>query len=117
MKSMLVGGSAELDDITYNHIPFGHTGSKLIKYGFQTETSGTVNVRLNVAHQQMDQAQASSIPDTLRETDPTQFLKNNSKAVSGLMEIRLLIQTKFLTEALQRAKARLETLRATKKSQ
>ncbi|KAJ3071625.1 Pleiotropic negative transcriptional regulator [Podochytrium sp. JEL0797] len=101
LKSSLVGGSAELDDLTYNYIPFGHKGPKLIKYGFQTETSGTINFKMNLIHQQ-GQMSTHVEPDELQETDPNRYVKNNAKTIS---------------EALQRAKSRLETLRASKKNE
>ncbi|KAJ3413287.1 Pleiotropic negative transcriptional regulator [Chytridiales sp. JEL 0842] len=51
MKSAFVGGSSELEDLAYGAIPTGHKGSLLNKYGFQTETSGTIQVRLNCVQQ------------------------------------------------------------------
>ena len=51
MRSKFIGGSSELEDIAYEAIPTGHTGSKLNKYGFKTETSGSISLRLNLVHQ------------------------------------------------------------------
>ncbi|TPX78252.1 hypothetical protein CcCBS67573_g00462 [Chytriomyces confervae] len=101
MKSLLVGGSAELDDITYDAVPFGHTGPKLNKYGFQTETSGSIRVKLNLTHQQGKQGTAVD-SDAIKELDPTQFVKNNAYSIA---------------EAISRAKERLQAIRATKKTQ
>ncbi|KAI9342532.1 ciliary basal body-associated, B9 protein-domain-containing protein [Obelidium mucronatum] len=101
LKSILVGGSTELDDITYDYIPFGHRGSKLIKYGFQTESSGSINFKMNLIHQQ-GQLCTTTEPDPLQESNPTQYVKNNAKTIS---------------EALQRAKSRLEALRTSKKNE
>ncbi|ORY49870.1 hypothetical protein BCR33DRAFT_762970 [Rhizoclosmatium globosum] len=101
LKSILVGGSAELDDITYDYIPFGHRGPKLIKYGFQTESSGTINFKMNLIHQR-GTLTSTVEADSLRDTNPTQFLKNNAHSIS---------------EALQRAKSRLEMIRQNKKNE
>ncbi|KAI8622015.1 ciliary basal body-associated, B9 protein-domain-containing protein [Chytriomyces sp. MP71] len=100
MKTLLVGGSAELDDITYDAVPFGHTGTKLNKYGFQTETSGEIVVKMNLMHQQGKQS-TSVEHDALKVTDPTQFVKNNAQTIA---------------EAISRAKERLQAIRMAKKT-
>ncbi|KAI9362904.1 ciliary basal body-associated, B9 protein-domain-containing protein [Zopfochytrium polystomum] len=100
MKSMLIGGSSELEDITYGAIPNGHKGSKLIKYGFQCETSGMVELSLNVVLQSSDlrkpKERGGGGPEK-RDVDPTAYLKENASSIS---------------DALSRARARMQSLRS-----
>ncbi|KND00145.1 uncharacterized protein SPPG_04486 [Spizellomyces punctatus DAOM BR117] len=51
MRSFFIGGSADLEDLSYMAIPNGTSGNRLNKYGFQTESSGVLRVRLNIVHQ------------------------------------------------------------------
>eukprot|EP00762_Andalucia_godoyi_P005043 ANDGO_01401.mRNA.1 hypothetical protein GUITHDRAFT_121078 len=54
MKSFLLGGSSELRDPHYVSVPTAHSGSSLAKYGFYTEPSGEIQVRVNTATQSSD---------------------------------------------------------------
>jgi hypothetical protein len=69
MNSFFIGGSSELEEIQYEAIPNDHQvisrkldcmaygskniskGGRLNKYGFHTQSSGTVTLNLNVAVQ------------------------------------------------------------------
>ncbi|KAJ3091137.1 Pleiotropic negative transcriptional regulator [Quaeritorhiza haematococci] len=51
MRSFFVGGSVEIEDVTYGAIPSGHKQPRMVKYGLNTETMGTLTVRLNVVLQ------------------------------------------------------------------
>ncbi|KAJ3048752.1 Pleiotropic negative transcriptional regulator, partial [Rhizophlyctis rosea] len=51
LESFFIGGSPELEDVTYTSVPKGFDDKRLNKFGFVTETSGTVTIRLNVVHQ------------------------------------------------------------------
>ncbi|XP_077996076.1 tectonic-like complex member MKS1 [Glandiceps talaboti] len=51
MRSFFIGGSPELEDPTYTAIPATHEGEILSKFGFKTESSGTVQLRLNMVQQ------------------------------------------------------------------
>lgn len=44
-QAYFIGGSEELQDMTYMAVPSGHKGSVLNKYGYKTQTSGNVKVR------------------------------------------------------------------------
>ena len=43
-QAYFIGGSEELQDVTYMAVPSGHKGSVLNKYGYKTQTSGNVKV-------------------------------------------------------------------------
>jgi hypothetical protein len=43
-QAYFIGGSEELQDMTYMAVPGGHKGSVLNKYGYKTQTSGNVKV-------------------------------------------------------------------------
>lgn len=45
-RAFFLGGTPELEDISYPYVPAGFQGTILNKYGFQSETSGVVKVRL-----------------------------------------------------------------------
>ncbi|CAF0733853.1 unnamed protein product [Brachionus calyciflorus] len=51
LRRFFIGGSPELEDITYTAIPSDHEGSILSKFGFRTFTTGTLNIRLNTVFQ------------------------------------------------------------------
>lgn len=48
LRRFFIGGSPELEDQTYTAIPSTFEGSRLSKFGFRTETTGSVKLRLNV---------------------------------------------------------------------
>ena len=47
MADFFVGGALLLQDGSYAAIPLTHRGPFMNKYGFQTETSGTVRVKVH----------------------------------------------------------------------
>ncbi|KAJ3038826.1 Pleiotropic negative transcriptional regulator [Rhizophlyctis rosea] len=96
MESFFIGGSPDLEDITYEAVPKGFAGSRLSKYGFTTESSGTVTVRMNVVHQ----AEMYKLRRPHFAGDVNKHLEGNVRAIS---------------DALMRARARLEALRQSKK--
>ncbi|KAL4223339.1 Pleiotropic negative transcriptional regulator [Mactra antiquata] len=51
LRRFFIGGSPELEDPTYTGTPSTFQGTHLSKYGFRTETTGNVNVNLNVIMQ------------------------------------------------------------------
>uniref|UniRef100_A0A383VLW8 Ig-like domain-containing protein n=1 Tax=Tetradesmus obliquus TaxID=3088 RepID=A0A383VLW8_TETOB len=46
-QAFFTGGSEELADMSYAAVPKGHKGRVLNKYGYKTQTAGTVKVRVN----------------------------------------------------------------------
>jgi Meckel syndrome type 1 protein len=51
LRRFFIGGSPELEDITYSAVPSDHEGSVLSRFGFRTVTTGYLNVALNVLFQ------------------------------------------------------------------
>lgn len=51
MRRFFIGGSPELDDVTYSSKPASFQGTHMSKYGFRTVTSGILTVRLNMIQQ------------------------------------------------------------------
>ncbi|GMH40514.1 hypothetical protein BSKO_08418 [Bryopsis sp. KO-2023] len=51
-QEYFIGGSLELEDPSYVSVPRGFSGKNLNKYGFETESSGKLKVRVNSIVQQ-----------------------------------------------------------------
>lgn len=51
LRRFFIGGSPELEDISYAAVPSNHEGSILSRFGFRTCTTGTLNIRLNSVFQ------------------------------------------------------------------
>ncbi|XP_041350207.1 Meckel syndrome type 1 protein-like [Gigantopelta aegis] len=51
LRRFFIGGSPELEDPTYTFVPSTFEGSNLSRFGFRTESTGTVSLRLNVLMQ------------------------------------------------------------------
>lgn len=51
LRRFFIGGSPELEDISYISTPPDHNDTILSRMGFRTTTTGTLNVRLNVIFQ------------------------------------------------------------------
>ncbi len=52
LRRFFIGGSPELEDPTYTSVPITSEGDKVIsKFGFKTETMGSVVLKLNILHQ------------------------------------------------------------------
>ncbi|ORX76825.1 hypothetical protein BCR32DRAFT_248414 [Anaeromyces robustus] len=91
MGQYFVGRTLTLEDITYVNFPKGFNKKYLNKYGFQTETSGSIRIRLNIVHQ------IGSFHLLNSNKDDNGFLKNNN--------------LKEISDALLRARKRVEFLR------
>ncbi|XP_075627548.1 tectonic-like complex member MKS1 isoform X6 [Balearica regulorum gibbericeps] len=51
LRRFFIGGSPELEDITYVRIPSTFKGERLSRFGFRTETTGSVTFRLHCLQQ------------------------------------------------------------------
>ncbi|KAJ8043977.1 Meckel syndrome type 1 protein [Holothuria leucospilota] len=51
LRRFFIGGSPELEDPTYVSVPTTHDGKILSRFGFRTETTGSVTVKLHVMQQ------------------------------------------------------------------
>jgi Meckel syndrome type 1 protein len=91
MGQYFVGRTLTLEDISYVNFPRGFNKKYLNKYGFQTETSGSLRIRLNIVHQ------VGSFHLINPNKDDNGFLKNNN--------------LKEISDALLRARKRVDFLR------
>ena len=51
MRRFFIGGSSELEDLTYVSTPSAFDGKQLSKFGFRTLATGDVSVKLNCIQQ------------------------------------------------------------------
>ncbi|KYO33264.1 tectonic-like complex member MKS1 isoform X1 [Alligator mississippiensis] len=51
LKRFFIGGSPELEDMTYVRVPTTFKGERLSRFGFRTETTGSVTFRLHCLQQ------------------------------------------------------------------
>ncbi|NWI16132.1 MKS1 protein, partial [Crypturellus soui] len=51
LRRFFIGGSPELEDLTYIRIPTTFQGARLSRFGFRTKTTGTVTFRLHCLQQ------------------------------------------------------------------
>ncbi|XP_067328178.1 tectonic-like complex member MKS1 [Anolis sagrei] len=51
LQRFFVGGSPELEDLTYSRLPGTFTGDRLSRFGFRTKTTGSVSFRLHCLQQ------------------------------------------------------------------
>jgi Meckel syndrome type 1 protein len=85
MKSFFVGGSSELDDITYAGVPNDFNEKFINKFGLDTETSGTIVLQVQVVVQRknkynMDWSYDTSVPsatdiERLKQADQDRIVK------------------------------------------
>ncbi|XP_019365700.1 PREDICTED: Meckel syndrome type 1 protein [Gavialis gangeticus] len=51
LRRFFIGGSPELEDMTYVRVPTTFKGERLSRFGFRTETTGSVTFRLHCLQQ------------------------------------------------------------------
>ncbi|XP_063002589.1 tectonic-like complex member MKS1 isoform X1 [Elgaria multicarinata webbii] len=61
LQRFFIGGSPELEDVTYARVPSTFAGSRLSRFGFRTETTGRVTFRLNCLQQSKAFLESSSM--------------------------------------------------------
>uniref|UniRef100_A0A8C3PKH9 MKS transition zone complex subunit 1 n=1 Tax=Calidris pygmaea TaxID=425635 RepID=A0A8C3PKH9_9CHAR len=61
LRRFFIGGSPELEDITYVRIPSTFKGERLSRFGFRTETTGSVTFRLYCLQQSKDFLESSAL--------------------------------------------------------
>ncbi|XP_053312856.1 tectonic-like complex member MKS1 [Spea bombifrons] len=61
LRRFFIGGSPELEDMTYIRIPGTFQGDRLSRIGFRTETTGTVTFRFHCIHQSRSFLDSSSL--------------------------------------------------------
>uniref|UniRef100_A0A8C5SG40 MKS transition zone complex subunit 1 n=1 Tax=Laticauda laticaudata TaxID=8630 RepID=A0A8C5SG40_LATLA len=66
LRRFFIGGSPELEDITYTKVPSTFTGDRLSRFGFRSETTGSVTFRLNCLQQSKAFLESSSMKKRMR---------------------------------------------------
>ncbi|XP_028662775.1 Meckel syndrome type 1 protein isoform X2 [Erpetoichthys calabaricus] len=61
LRRFFIGGSPELEDLTYARIPGTFKGNRLSRFGFRSETTGSVSIRLHCIQQSRDYIDASAL--------------------------------------------------------
>ncbi|XP_075710245.1 tectonic-like complex member MKS1 isoform X1 [Rhinoderma darwinii] len=61
LRRFFIGGSPELEDLTYVRIPGTFQGERLSRFGFRTETTGRVTFRFHSIHQSRSFLDRSSL--------------------------------------------------------
>ncbi|KAJ7308956.1 hypothetical protein JRQ81_008236 [Phrynocephalus forsythii] len=66
LQRFFIGGSPELEDLTYTRVPCTFTGDRLSRFGFRTETTGSVTFRLNCLQQSRAYLESSSMRQRMK---------------------------------------------------
>ncbi|XP_038184553.1 Meckel syndrome type 1 protein isoform X2 [Arvicola amphibius] len=66
LRRFFIGGSLELEDPTYVRIPGTFKGERLSRFGFRTETTGTVTFRLHCLQQSRAFMESNSLRKQMR---------------------------------------------------
>ncbi|KAM4795091.1 tectonic-like complex member MKS1 [Rhinophrynus dorsalis] len=61
LKRFFIGGSPELEDMTYIRVPGTFHGERLSRFGFRTETTGSLTFRFQCLHQSRSFLDSSSL--------------------------------------------------------
>ncbi|THD20331.1 hypothetical protein D915_008786 [Fasciola hepatica] len=69
LRRFFVGGTCQLEDITYTGIPGTLEDKHLVKYGFRTQTTGIVKFRLNCAVQSWVNMHKHVTKNAIKATD------------------------------------------------
>ncbi|KAG8122870.1 hypothetical protein E2320_018330 [Naja naja] len=99
LRRFFIGGSPELEDITYTKVPSTFTGDRLSRFGFRSETTGSVTFRLNCLQQSKAFLESSSMKKRMQSV--LDRLGNFSQQ-SSLYNV---------LEAFQRARHRMQEAR------
>lgn len=66
LRRFFIGGSLELEDLSYVRIPGTFKGERLSRFGLRTETTGSVTFRLHCLHQSRAFMESSSLRKRMR---------------------------------------------------
>ncbi|KAL0596981.1 Meckel syndrome type 1 protein [Plecturocebus cupreus] len=66
LRRFFIGGSLELEDLSYVRIPRSFKGERLSRFGLRTETTGTVTFRLHCLQQSRAFMESSSLRKRMR---------------------------------------------------
>ena len=102
LRRFFIGAAPELEDETYVGIPPGHSGPVLSKYGLRTQSTGTLQVSLHIAHQCAPKAGAEAAEAAARAAEAALPMRVNPAALSK--------STAAVLAAFNRAHARMKRL-------
>lgn len=93
MRRFLIGGSHELEDITYCGIPVAHEGKILDKSNLHVVPSGNIEINMNIVHQNAAHAAHFSYDSDKISTDAlmnnvANVLEQFKAAKERMMKIR-----------------------------
>ncbi|XP_065833622.1 tectonic-like complex member MKS1 isoform X2 [Oscarella lobularis] len=98
LRRFFVGGAPELDDSAYVYKSVGFDGSHLSRYGFRTETCGSLTVRMHVAAQCSNCIRSANLGHLTRsDSEETDGRKSPGKETLSAV-----------LDAFQRAKQRMQ---------
>lgn len=66
LRRFFIGGSLELEDLSYVRIPGSFKGERLSRFGLRTETTGSVTFRLHCLQQSRAFMESSSLRKRMR---------------------------------------------------
>ncbi|KAK9412349.1 Meckel syndrome type 1 protein [Crotalus adamanteus] len=99
LRRFFIGGSPELEDITYTKVPSTFTGDRLSRFGFRSQTTGSVTFRLNCLQQSKAFLESSSMK------------KRMQSVLDRLGNVSQQSSVYNVLEAFQRARQRMQEAR------
>ncbi|XP_051491292.1 tectonic-like complex member MKS1 isoform X2 [Apus apus] len=99
LRRFFIGGSPELEDITYSRIPSTFKGERLSRLGFRTETTGSVTFRLCCLQQSKAFLETSALRQRMQSVLDRLGGFSQQSCVSNVLE------------AFQRARRRMQEAR------
>ena len=111
MRRYFIGGTPELDDLTYAGTPGDVDGPILSRYGFRTMSSGSVRLRMNIIHQSKAFLGSGSSSSLAMDNKGGSFLGGKRYAKRQYLMDRLSSATLFssvstVLDAFQKARER-----------
>ncbi|XP_071849558.1 tectonic-like complex member MKS1 [Apostichopus japonicus] len=101
LRRFFIGGSPELEDPTYVSVPITHDGPVLSRFGFRTETTGMVSLKLHVMQQSRIFMEKSASRRTV------------GSLIDRLGGLTMQASVQNVLELFQRARKRMQNARQT----
>ncbi|NWS78518.1 MKS1 protein, partial [Crotophaga sulcirostris] len=99
LRRFFIGGSPELEDLTYIRIPSTFKGERLSRFGFRTETTGSVTFRLHCLQQSKTFLESSTLGHRMRSVQDRPGGVSQQSSIYNVLE------------AFQRAQRRMREAR------
>ncbi|XP_038615257.1 Meckel syndrome type 1 protein [Tachyglossus aculeatus] len=100
LRRFFIGGSLELEDLTYVRVPGTFKGDRLSRFGFRTETTGSVTFRLHCLQQSRAFMESSSLRKRMQSVLDRLGGFSQQSSIHNVLE------------AFQRARRRMQEARA-----